>query len=125
MTLVRVAAGPAVVVCTTCRRSDGALLAEALHGAKATDPAYAGIAVQEMPCLFACGDPCAVYLRAPGRIGYILGRFAPDADAAWAILDHAVLHAASEEGEVPYDQWPEGVKGHFIARTPPDGFIVL
>lgn len=100
----------------------GARLAEALKSLQADDPAYAGVAVQEMACLFACSDHCTVHIRAPERIGYILGRFEPTADAARAILDYAVRHAESIDGRVPYKQWPEGVKGHFIVRIPPAGF---
>jgi len=133
--LKRVADGPAVVVCNTCRHSrearedgegvrGGARLATALREAQAGDPAFADIAVQEMPCLFACGDFCTVHLRAPGKVGYVLGRFAPDAAAARAILEYAAHHAASEHGRVPFSRWPEGVKGHFITRTPPPGFVV-
>jgi hypothetical protein len=25
---------------------------------------------------------------------------------------------------VPYKQWPQGVKGHFLTRTPPEGYVV-
>lgn len=126
--------GPAVVVCNTCRlnserredeggRRGGALLAEALKLLSEHDPAYAGIAVQEMPCLFACQRHCTVHIRAPGKMGYVLGGFAPEECAARAILDYAVRHAASAEGVVRYADWPEGVKGHFITRTPPEGFV--
>jgi predicted metal-binding protein len=129
-----VEAGPAVVVCSTCRlstdaredesgRCGGALLAKALRAVQAGVPALAAVAVQDMPCLFACQRHCAVHIRAPGRIGYVLGDFAPDEGAARAILEYAVLHAQSEEGVVPYGQWPHGVKGHFITRTPPEGFV--
>ena len=132
--LARVDPGPAVVACSTCRlsrdaRSDGegaaggTRLIEALQRVKASDPRYAGIAVQAMPCLFACQDHCTVHLRAEGKIGYVLGRFTPDEDAARAILDYAVHHAASEDGRVAYADWPEGVKGHVIVRTPPAGYI--
>lgn len=126
--------GPAVVVCSTCRfsadrresddgRRGGALLAHAMREVQAADPALAGVAVQEMPCLFACQRHCAVHVRGPGRIGYVMGGFAPDGAAARAILEYAARHAASAEGLVPYAQWPEGVKGHFITRTPPEGFV--
>jgi len=132
--LKRVADGPAIVACNTCRHSaearqdgegvpGGARLVVALRAVKEHDPRYAGIAVQEMPCLFACTDFCTVHLRAPGKIGYVLGRFLPDEDAARAILDYAVHYAASEHGRVPFSQWPEGVKGHFLTRTPPPGFV--
>lgn len=132
--LRRVADGPAVVVCSTCRHSadaredangvrGGARLADALRKVQASDDRYDPIAIEEMPCLFACSDFCAVHLRAPERIGYVLGRFAPDEAAARAILDFAVRHAESDAGRVPYGEWPEGVKGHFLVRVPPPGFV--
>jgi predicted metal-binding protein len=127
--------GAAVVVCNTCRHSaesrddaegrrGGAKLAAALHAVKARDPRLDGVAVQEMPCLFACQDFCTVHLRAPDKVGYVLGRFEPSEDAAQAILDYARAYAASEFGQVPFRDWPAGVKGHFITRTPPPGFVV-
>lgn len=127
--------GPAVVVCNTCRHSKealesedgvpgGAALVRTLRAAKDADPRYAGVAVQEMPCLFACQEFCTVHLRAPGKVGYVLGRFVAGEEAARAILDYAVAYAASEMGQVPFRAWPQGVKGHFITRTPPPGFVV-
>ncbi len=127
--------GPAIVVCNTCRfsaearedgegRRGGAVLADALVAARDADPRYAGIAIQQMPCLFACSEHCTVHLRAPNKVGYVLGRFAPNAEAAGAILDYAVHYAASEQGRVPFGQWPQGVKGHFIVRVPPAGHLV-
>ena len=135
MRLTKVEDGVAVVACSTCRhaadqRTDaagvagGARLAEALRQVQASDPRYGAIAVQDMPCLFACQDFCTVHLRAPGKVGYVLGRFAPTADAARAILDYAAHYSYSEAGQVPYRAWPEGVKGHFLTRTPPPGFVV-
>lgn len=133
--LTPVADGAAVVACNTCRHSaaaredaaghrGGALLAAALRRVKASDPGYDGVAVQEMACLFACQDFCTVHLRARGKIGYVMGRFEPTDDAARAILDYARAYAESDEGQVPFRDWPAGVKGHFITRTPPPGFVV-
>ena len=127
-------AGAAVVVCSTCRvsaearedeegRRGGALLAEAMREVQREEPGLAGVAVQEMPCLFACKRFCAVHIRAPGKVGYVLGDFSPGHEAARAILVYAARHAASEEGVVRYAEWPEGVKGHFIVRTPPEGYL--
>lgn len=135
MMLKPAAAGPAVVACNTCRRPgeadaggssrrDGARLVDALRAVQASDATYRDVAVQEMPCLFACGESCTIHLRAPDKVGYVLGRFTPDDAAARAILDYAVRYAESEAGQVPYREWPEGVKGHFITRTPPAGFVV-
>ncbi|HEX7743120.1 MAG TPA: DUF1636 domain-containing protein, partial [Sphingobium sp.] len=112
-------AGASVVVCSTCRltpdqredaqgRRGGALLAEAMREVQAGDAAYAGVAVQEMPCLFACQRHCTVQVRGPGKVGYVLGDFTPDEAAARAILDYAVRHAESEEGVVRYADWPQG-----------------
>lgn len=124
----------AVVVCATCRltadtREDaggqrgGALLAATLRAVQQDEPDLAGVAVQEMPCLFACKRHCTVHIRAPGKVGYVLGDFTPDREAALAILRYARHHADSVEGVVPYALWPDGVKGHFITRTPPEGFL--
>ncbi len=132
--LTRVADGPAVVACNTCRiskdaRDDdsgvrgGVRMVEALRAEQESDPAFAGIAVQEMACLFACGDFCTVHLRAPDKVGYVLGKFTPDREAARAILEYAAHYATSEHGRVPFSLWPAGVKGHFITRTPPPGFV--
>lgn len=135
MTMLRPAAsGPSVIVCNTCRHSGdaredadgvrgGARLFALLRDLAQNDPAYAGLSVEEMPCLFACKDFCTIHIRAHDKVGYVLGRFTPDADAARAILDYALHYAASEEGRVAYADWPEGVKGHFIVRVPPAGFV--
>jgi predicted metal-binding protein len=136
LTLLRDAAeGASLVVCNTCRfsaeeREDadglrgGARLVAALRAEKAADDQLADFSIEEMPCLFNCTQHCSIHLRAPGKIGYVLGRFEPTAEAARAILDYAVAYMASEEGVVPYRQWPEGVKGHFIVRVPPVGKVV-
>lgn len=132
--LTPVAPGPAIVACNTCRLSSemredaagargGAKLVAALRQVKESDDRYAAIAVQEMPCLFACAEFCTVHLRAPGKVSYVLGRFAPDEEAARAILDYALHYASSEHGRVPFRDWPQGVKGHFITRSPPEGFV--
>lgn len=126
--------GPSVVVCSSCRLSadarddaegqrGGALLTQAMQAVQDESSAYASVQVQAMPCLFACQRHCTVHVRAPGKVSYILGDFVPGEDAARAILDYALLHAASEEGVVRYAQWPQGVKGHFITRMPPEGYI--
>ena len=136
MSLLRDAAqGASLVVCNTCRvsaeeREDadgvrgGAHLVAALRARKADDERLDGLAIEEMPCLFNCTQHCSIHVRAPGKIGYVLGRFEPTEDAARAILDYAIAYMASEEGVVPYRQWPDGVKGHFIVRVPPAGKVV-
>ena len=133
--LTRVEGDVAVVACNTCRhaadaredadgRRGGARMVAALRAVKASEPGYDVVSVQEMPCLFACQDFCTVNIRGAGKVGYVLGRFAPTEDAARAILDYARAYADSDWGQVPFRDWPAGVKGHFITRTPPEGFVV-
>ena len=136
MNLLRPSAeGASLVICNTCRFSadecedergvrGGALLASTLRTAAQSHPSVADLAIEEMPCLFNCTQHCSIYLRAPGKIAYVLGRFEPTAEAAGAILDYAAAYMESAEGVVSYRQWPEGVKGHFIVRLPPSGQLV-
>ncbi|MDR6790428.1 putative metal-binding protein [Sphingomonas sp. BE138] len=135
MQLVPVADGPAVVACSSCRHSaaaredaegrrGGALLAAALRAVQARDPALEDISVQEMPCLFACDRHCTIHLRAPGKVGYVLGGFVPDEEAATGIMTFMRHYVDSATGQVPYGLWPAAVKGHFIVRVPPAGAVV-
>jgi len=135
MALVPAADGVAIVVCNSCRyspeqrlgaegSSGGAQLLDRLRAVHAGCERYHGVHIQEMGCLFACKDHISLHLRAPGKISYILGNFAPTDEAARAILDFTVLYAASADGQVAYREWPEGIKGHFLTRMPPQGFLI-
>ncbi len=116
-----------IVVCNTCRFSEsaredaegrrgGALLVQELKR-------LAGdVVVEEIACLFGCSRHCTVHLRAPGKMGYVLGDFRPRSSDAEAILAFFRLYRESAFGVVPYAQWPEGVKGHFLVRFPPQGY---
>jgi predicted metal-binding protein len=123
-----------LVVCSTCRlskeapsdtagRTGGELFAAALAAALAEHRCQGLIDIQTMPCLFACDSHCTVFMRSVGRLGYILGRFLPCQEHAAALLDYAAHYLHSEDGVVPYAHWPEGVKGHFLVRVPPEGLI--
>lgn len=121
-----------VVACSTCRfgpeaREDiegvtgGKRLIDALSRQIAEDPRFTEVTLETVACLWACGDHCVVQLRSSGRTGYIAGRFTPDEASALAILEYAAAYATSSDGSVPYRSWPEGMKGHFIARIPAAG----
>jgi predicted metal-binding protein len=123
-----------LVVCSTCRlskeapsdaagRSGGELFASALEAALSAHSCRGRIDIQTMPCLFACNSHCTVFMRSERRLGYILGRFLPNAAHAAALLDYAAHYLYSDDGVVPYADWPEGVKGHFLVRVPPEGLI--
>jgi predicted metal-binding protein len=114
-------------VCETCRfapaerehegRNGGeiffAALREALRDAPLDD-----LRLEGTRCLMACSRHCSVHLRAPGKIGYVIGDFQPDRAAAATLLDYVGKYQQSATGQVPYNTWPEGIKGHFVARVP-------
>jgi predicted metal-binding protein len=47
-----------------------------------------------------------------------MGDHPPTRAQAEAILAWFDMHGASETGEVPFRQWPDAMRGHFIARVP-------
>jgi len=114
-----------ILVCDTCGFSDaekirdgrtaGDLFAERVE--QAADGS--GVRVKRHSCLMGCGHGCNAALVQPGKMTYVLGRFTPDAEAAEALVDYARKYAGSETGVVPYREWPQGVKGHFVSRVPP------
>ena len=115
-----------IFVCDTCAfsaesKTDGAgrTGGEVLAGLVEEQAAgVEGVEVRRQSCLMGCEHPCNTAVAGAGKLTYVLGRFSPEADAAAAVVDYARLHAASESGRVPFRAWPQGVKGHFIARIP-------
>ncbi len=117
-----------IFVCDTCRftvdektDSEGRTGGEILAGLIEDAAADASIDVRRQSCLMGCERHCNTAIAAPGKLTYVLGQFDPTADAAAAVVEYAALHAKSETGQVPFKQWPQGVKGHFVARVPAVG----
>ena len=115
-----------ITVCDTCKRegsapagragTEGEALAALVEAAAA---GIEGLRSRRVSCLMGCGQGCNVAVQGPGKFAYTLGRFAPEPEAAAAIVGYARRHAASATGVVPYRDWPQGVKGHFVTRHPP------
>jgi predicted metal-binding protein len=112
-----------LTVCSTCRLAgsaaaapDGERLALELEAA-ARDRSNAPRIVRHS-CLWACGDACTVLIESRSRTGYLAGGFAPGEDSARALLDWSEVYGGTTDGQVAYELWPEGMKGHFIARLP-------
>jgi len=114
-----------IFVCDTCRHS----VEEKLHDGKTGGEILAehvealaegqeNVTVRRVSCTMGCERHCNVSITAPGKLTYVIGKFAPDREAAEAIVEYAALHHAAETGQVPFRQWPQGVKGHFVARIP-------
>lgn len=113
-----------ITVCTTCRtpekREDPVGMPDGetfLAHIRAAAPD--GVSVRGTACLMGCGHGCNVAVSAKGKLTYVLGRFDGTPDDAEAVTAYAALHAQSAMGQVPFRAWPQGVKGHFIARVPP------
>lgn len=113
-----------ITVCDTCNfaseqkmlndKTGGEMLAEQVERIAAdTD-----IEVRRISCLMGCERHCNVAIQGREKLTYVLGEFSPDAESAVAIVEYAERHAESETGQVPFKQWPQGVKGHFVARIP-------
>jgi predicted metal-binding protein len=77
-----------------------------------------GVEVKSVRCLWACKRSCAVMLRSPGRVGYVIVDLEPNDVSARALLDYAGLYVQSEDGAVPFKTWPVALKGHFYCRIP-------
>lgn len=119
-----------ITICDTCKRADwedrgiettdGETLADLIEAVTAElGPEPARVRTRRHSCLMGCKSGCNVTIQADGKLAYTLGDFTADSDAAEAIVGYAALHATSETGQVPYRQWPQGVKGHFVTRHLP------
>jgi predicted metal-binding protein len=117
-----------IFVCDTCRFTaddktdpEGRTGGEILAGFIETAAAGTRVEVHRQSCLMGCERHCNTAIGAPGKLTYVLGQFEPTEEAAAAVVDYASLHADSATGQVPFKQWPQGVKGHFVARIPAVG----
>jgi predicted metal-binding protein len=118
-----------LVLCNTCRFPDGrktdaegrtggqvmiSALREVLAARQRND-----VEIVEQSCLWNCAQSCSVAIRDTDRFSYVTGRHEPSVEQAEAILDWFDMHGKTETGEVPFRQWPDRMRGHFIARIPP------
>ena len=118
----------ALVFCTTCRFSakdamsgdgtyGGEVLARQMEGLLA-ERGRSDVQVARQKCLWSCTRHCNVWFRDDERFSYLAGDFAPERDSAEAILAWFDLHGDSDIGHVRFRDWPQAMKGHFIARMP-------
>ena len=114
-----------ITVCDTCKRddwnaetdaqTDGERLAIAVEtAAEGTD-----VKTRRVSCLMGCSHSCNIAIQAPGKLAYTLGKFDASTEAAEGIVEYAKKHATAATGQVPFREWPQAIKGHFITRHPP------
>ena len=116
-----------LTVCTTCKFSkehaynangetSGEILLKSLETLR--DKRETRLKIVGHECLWACKHSCTVLLEDEKRTGYLAGYFSPEDKDAEAILDWCAAHDKTEDGNVPFIEWPQGMRGHFIARIP-------
>ena len=114
-----------ITICDTCKRDGWELTAmaqtdgEVLAGLIETAALGSSVATRRVSCTMGCERACNIIIQGAGKFGYSLGKFDPTVDAAKAIVAYAAQHAASPTGQVPFREWPLGVKGHFVSRHVP------
>ncbi len=115
-----------ITVCTTCRQptlrddKERVPCGEAMLAVvEAAASGNSDVTVRPVACLMGCEHGCNIAISADRKLSYVLGGFGPEAQDADAIVEYAAKHAQSPSGVVPFREWPQGVKGHFIARIPP------
>lgn len=114
-----------ITICDTCKlegwdatqtdQTDGERLAADIEHAAMGN---ADVQTRRHSCLMGCSHGCNIAIQAEGKLTYVMGRFEPGAEAAEGIVEYATKHAASEKGQVPFREWPQAVKGHFVSRIP-------
>ena len=114
-----------ITICDTCKhadwaergmeKTDGEALAALIEAQADGTP----VRTRRVSYMMGCDNSCNVTVQAHGKLCYTLGRFEVSEDAAQGIVDYAVAHADSVTGQVPYREWPQAVKGHFVTRHAP------
>jgi predicted metal-binding protein len=118
-----------LVLCNSCKFPDGRKVAEdgrtggqtlidALRSVLAGQ-GRSDVDVVEQSCLWNCTQSCSVAIRDSERFSYITGRHVATMEQAEAILQWFDKHGETTTGEVPFREWPDAMRGHFVARIPP------
>jgi len=118
-----------IIVCQTCKftaetklNEDGVSGGELLtHHLEEVLDGRDDLSIQKQDCLWACSEHCNVVMSDTERFSYLAGRFEPDRKAAEAIVEWFDKHGKSKTGQVPFREWPDAIRGHFIARLPVPG----
>jgi len=115
-----------ITICDTCKQegweegdmsqTDGEVLASLVEAAAT---GLDQVKTRRVSCLMGCKNACNVAIQGKDKLNYTLGTFEPTTDAATGIVAYAMAHAGSDTGQVPYREWPQAVKGHFVTRHPP------
>jgi predicted metal-binding protein len=116
-----VSAGVELIACETCGSSEpdgqGRTRGEQLI-ALLRQHASPPVTIVNTRCLWACTRSCAVHLRSPGRVGYVIATLEPNEEHARALVDYAQMYGQTSDGAVPLRERPAALRGHFLCRVP-------
>ena len=114
-----------ITICDTCKRedwsergaekTDGEALAALIETAAS---GVSGVRTRRHACLMGCGKGCNLAIQSDGKLTYVMGGFEALPEKAEAVVEYARLHSESQTGQVPFKQWPQQIKGHFVSRLP-------
>ncbi len=115
-----------ITTCDTCKRegwedsdmaqTDGEKLATLIEMAAT---GLTNVRTRRVSCLMGCKKGCNVAIQGRDKLNYTIGDFEPNTESASGIVAYAMAHATSDSGQVPYREWPQAIKGHFVTRHPP------
>jgi predicted metal-binding protein len=115
-----------ITICDTCKRDDWEVRAPGVTDGEtfadlieAAADGTEDVRTRRHSCLMGCARGCNVAIQGAGKLNYTVGEFEATQEAAEAVVGYAALHAQSATGQVPYKQWPQAIKGHFVTRHPP------
>ncbi len=118
-----------LIICTTCRTAEtpreqqaaGEILFHAVQAEQAFGgrPEWAAVQVLGVACTAGCSRACTVAFQAPRKHSYQFGDLCPGEESARALLDCAVLHHLSPDGNLPRDARPTLLRNGILCRLPP------
>lgn len=114
-----------LLVCQSCNLSDekqdlsdGSRLLNQLQQLHQDCSRQAELEIQAVGCLWVCQHPCAVALSGSHKSTYLFTNL-PLLESATALLQFAELYLDSEDGAIPWKQFPNVLKTDLVAQIPP------
>jgi len=121
-------------ICQSCRAdhdhktelpAEGKLLFDQIQTLQQEGTAHADVDLQPVRCLWTCDHPCAIALSSTHKSTYLVANIATT-EATIPTIAEAVLHLTqryldSEDGNLPWKQFPESLQTNIVAQIPAIG----
>lgn len=101
----------------TADPSDGSKLLNELQSLYQTWTYQVKLEIQAVGCLWTCSRPCAVAFSATAKSTYLFTNV-PSSEAD-ALLQFGELYLNSDNGDIPWKQFPEVLQTAEVAKIPP------